>query len=41
MIKLIAKPVETIKFVEKVVDKPTEEIVEKKPKKRRTNKKEN
>ena len=27
MIKLIAKPVETIKFVEKVIEKPTEEIV--------------
>jgi hypothetical protein len=41
MIKLIAKPIETIKFVEKVVEEPTEEIVEKKPKKRRTTKKEN
>jgi hypothetical protein len=41
MIKLIAKPVETIKFVEKVVEKSTEEIVEKKPRKRRTTKKEN
>lgn len=39
MIKLIAKPVETIKFVEKVIEKPTEEIVEKKPRKRRTTKK--
>ena len=39
MIKLIAKPVETIKFVEKVIEKPTEEIVEKKPRKRKTSKK--
>ena len=39
MIKLIAKPVETIKFVEKVIDKPTEEIVEKKPRKRKATKK--
>lgn len=39
MVKLIAKPVEPIKFVEKVIEKPTEEIVEKKPRKRRTSKK--
>ena len=39
VIKLIAKPVETIKFVETIVEKPTEEIVEKKPRKRKTTKK--
>ena len=40
MIKLIAKPVETIKFVEKVIEKPTEEIVKNKSRKRKTTKKE-